>query len=205
MSSERLVIIFIRNVQIGKVKKQLADTVGDENALNIYIHLLNRVAEVTQEIKAHKAVFYSEYIEEADEFMVPVFQKYIQQGKEIGERMKNAFIKGFSRGYKNIVMISSDCYELTAKTVDDAFNQLTKNDVVIGPSTNAGYYLIGMKQLHKPFFTDKDWSGNNVLVDTLLDANKKRLSYALLPTLNKIIAEEDLTPDLKKVLKPWED
>ncbi|HLP10929.1 MAG TPA: TIGR04282 family arsenosugar biosynthesis glycosyltransferase [Flavobacteriales bacterium] len=205
MSSDRLVIIFIRNVQIGRVKKQLADTVGDENALNIYIHLLNRVAEVSQEIKAHKAVFYSEYIEEADEFMVPVFQKYIQQGKEPGERMKNAFVKAFSRGYKNVVMISSDCYELTPKTVEDAFYQLTKNDVVIGPSTNAGYYLIGMKSLHKSFFADKEWGGNNVLVDTLLDVNKEKLSYALLPTLGKVIAEEDLTDALKKVLKPWED
>jgi rSAM/selenodomain-associated transferase 1 len=205
MSSERLVIIFIRNVRIGKVKKQLAETVGDDNALAIYIHLLNRVAEICQEVKAHKAVFYGNYIEEADEFMIPVFQKYVQTGNDIGERMKNAFVKGFSRGYKNIVMISSDCYELTAKHLEDAFNQLNKFDVVIGPATNAGYYLIGMKQLYKSFFVDKEWSGGNVLMDTLIDVNKEKLSYVLLPTLPKVITEEDLNVDLRKLIKPISD
>lgn len=201
MSSEKLILIFVRNVQIGKVKTRLAKTIGDEKALIIYIHLLNKTADVCAETNAHKAVFYSEYIEEADEFMVPVFQKYLQNGDDLGDKMKNAFLKAFSRGYQKIVIIGSDCYDLSPKILEDAFEKLNSHDVVMGPATDGGYYLLGMKQLHKSFFTNKEWSTNNVLVDTLLDVKNEKLSYFLLPTLTDIDTEEDMNDALKKVIE----
>jgi rSAM/selenodomain-associated transferase 1 len=200
MSSEKLILIFVRNVQIGKVKTRLAKTIGDEKALIIYIHLLNRTAEVAAEVNAHKAVFYSEYIEEADEFMVPIFQKYLQNGNDLGDKMKNAFIKAFSRGYEKVVIIGSDCYDLSPLILSDAFDKLNTHDVVMGPAADGGYYLLGMKQLHKPFFTNKEWSTNNVLVDTLLDVKNEKLSYFLLPTLTDVDTEEDLNDVLKKAI-----
>lgn len=200
MSSEKLILIFVRNVQIGKVKTRLAKTIGDDKALIIYIHLLNKTADIVVETNAHKAVFYSEYIEEADEFMVPMFQKYLQNGNDLGDKMKNAFIKAFSRGYQKVVIIGSDCYDLSTEILNNAFEKLNSSDVVLGPATDGGYYLLGMKQLHKSFFTNKEWSTNNVLVDTLIDIKNEKLTYALLPTLNDIDTEEDLTPSLKKII-----
>lgn len=200
MSSEKLILIFVRNVQIGKVKTRLAKTIGDDKALIIYIHLLNKTAEVVAQANAHKAVFYSEYIEEADEFMVPIFQKYLQNGNELGDKMKSAFIKAFSRGYQKVVIIGSDCYDLSPAILNDAFEKLNAHDVVMGPATDGGYYLLGMKQLHKSFFTNKEWSTNNVLVDTLLDVKNEKLSYFLLPTLTDIDTEEDMNDELKKVI-----
>ena len=200
MSSEKLILIFVRNVQIGKVKTRLAKTIGDDKALMIYIHLLNKTAEVAAEANAHKAVFYSEYIEEADEFMVPVFQKYLQNGDDLGYKMKNAFIKAFSRGYQKVVIIGSDCYDLSPKILNEAFELLNQHDVVLGPATDGGYYLLGMKEMHKSFFINKEWSTNNVLVDTLLDIKKENLTYAMLPALSDIDSEEDLNAELKKVI-----
>jgi uncharacterized protein len=200
MSSERLILIFVRNVQIGRVKTRLAKTIGDENALKIYIHLLNKTAEVALEAKAHKAVFYSEYIEEADEFMVPMFQKYIQFGEDLGEKMKNAFIKGFSRGYQKIVIIGSDCYDLSADTINEAFEKLDQYDAVIGPATDGGYYLLGIRQLHASLFVNKEWSTNNVLVDTLLDLQQASLTYYLLPALTDIDTENDMPESLRQLL-----
>jgi uncharacterized protein len=200
MSSEKLILIFVRNVQIGKVKTRLAKTIGDDKALIVYIHLLNRTAEVAAEANAHKAVFYSEYIEEADEFMVPVFQKYLQNGNDLGDKMKNAFVKAFSRGYQKVVIIGSDCYDLSPSILNDAFEKLNTHDVVMGPATDGGYYLLGMKQLHKSFFENKEWSTNNVLVDTLLDVKNEKLTYFLLPTLTDIDTEEDMNEALRKVI-----
>ncbi len=200
MSSEKLILIFVRNVQIGKVKTRLAKTIGDEKALIIYIHLLNKTADIAAETNAHKAVFYSEYIEEADEFMVPMFQKYLQNGDDLGDKMKNAFLKAFSRGYQKVLIIGSDCYDLSPEILNEAFEKLNAHDVVMGPATDGGYYLLGMKQLHKSFFLNKEWSTNNVLVDTLIDVKNEKLTYSLLPTLSDIDCEADLTPSLRKII-----
>lgn len=198
--NNRLLLIFVRNVQLGKVKTRLAKSIGDDNALKIYIHLLNKTADVAAETKCHKAVFYSEYIEEADEFMVPVFQKFLQNGKDLGDKMMNAFVKGFSRGHDKIIIIGSDCYELTSEIIENAFQLLDTKDVVIGPAKDGGYYLLGMKSLHKPLFQNKEWSTNNVLVDTLLDLKNLGLSYELLQPLNDVDEENDLPAELRKQL-----
>jgi rSAM/selenodomain-associated transferase 1 len=196
--NNRLLLIFVRNVQLGKVKTRLAKSIGDDNALKIYIHLLNKTADVAAEAKCHKAVFYSEYIEEADEFMVPVFQKFLQNGKDLGDKMMNAFVKGFSRGHDKIIIIGSDCYELTSEIIENAFHLLDTKDVVIGPAKDGGYYLLGMKSLHKSLFQNKEWSTNNVLVDTLLDLKNLGLSYELLQPLNDVDDENDLPAELRR-------
>lgn len=200
MSNENLLMVFVRNARIGQVKTRLASSVGDENALKIYIHLLNYTAAVSEKCEAHKAVFYSDIIEEADEFMVPVFRKYLQYGKDLGERMMNAFLKAFSMGYSRVVIIGSDCVELNEKMLDDAFAQLEKNEVVIGPAADGGYYLLGMNRFIKELFKGKEWSTDNVLLDTLLDLKKQGITYSMLPTLHDIDEEKDLG-ELKSLIE----
>jgi uncharacterized protein len=200
MSNQNLLMIFVRNARIGQVKTRLASTIGDENALKVYIHLLNYTAGITEKCDAHKAVFYSDIIEEADEFMVPVFRKYLQYGKDLGERMMNAFLKAFAMGYTNVVIIGSDCVELNESILNDAFAKLEHNDVVIGPAADGGYYLLGMKKFIKELFREKEWSTDNVLLDTLLDIKKQGVAYAMLPTLNDIDEEKDLG-ELKSLIE----
>lgn len=197
---DKLLMIFIRNAQIGRVKTRLAATVGDERALEIYIHLLEHTAETARNCKADKAVFYSEYIEEADEFEVPVFQKYLQTGRDLGEKMKQAFVKGFGKHYSNVVIIGSDCMELTTAILDEAFLLLQDHDIVIGPAKDGGYYLLGMKKIHHAFFENKSWSTSNVLLDTLLDCQKEQLRYALLPPLNDVDEYGDLNEELRNMI-----
>ena len=192
MSSEKLLVIFVKNARMGKVKTRLAATIGDENALKIYIHLLNHTAEICAEVNAHRAVFYSDMIEEADEFMVPHFQKYLQNGSDLGEKMMNAFLKGFAKGYEKILIIGSDCYELNTGIIEQGFKALEDHDTVIGPASDGGYYLLGMKKLNKQLFQNKEWSTNNVLLDTLLDFKNLGLTYTLLPTLTDVDEEKDL-------------
>ena len=89
--------------------------------------------------------------------------------------MLNAFKNGFDAGYKNIIIIGSDLYDLTTEMIDDAFHQLSSNDVVIGPAEDGGYYLLGMKKLHQKIFEDKDWGTATVRASTLRDLQDKKV------------------------------
>ncbi len=195
-----LLMVFVRNARIGKVKRRLAKKIGDEEALEIYVRLLQYTAEVCGSANAEKAVFYSEYIDESDEFSVSEFQKFLQLGEDLGERMKNSFVKGFGRGYEKIIIVGSDCMELTTEIIDEAFVSLDKNDVVIGPAKDGGYYLLGMRKLYPEFFRNKVWSTSNVFLYTLLDIQKMSLKFHALPMLNDVDEESDLTDELRNLL-----
>ena len=104
--------------------------------------------------------------------------------------MLDAFKNGFASGYKKVLIIGSDLYDLTAKTVDEAFTKLDDNDVVIGPAEDGGYYLLGMNLLHEKVFKNKDWGTESVRKDTLKDLTSKKVF--LLPTLNDVDVFEDI-------------
>lgn len=189
---KKLVIVFVRNVQIGKVKTRLAKTLGDEKSLGIYIRLLDHTSQVVQQAQAHKAVYYNQYIDEADEFMVPVFHKYLQMGQNLGERMEQAFIKSFGRGFTHILIVGCDSFELDTKHIEDAFIALESSDAVLGPTINGGCYLLGLKQFNKNIFRQKEWFTHNVLMDLMLELKQQEMSYHLLPAIKAVEEEKDL-------------
>lgn len=185
-------MIFIKNPRLGKVKTRLASSIGDEKALHIYQILLDHTHKISRRVNCDKAVFYSEYVNNQDEWKTDNFQQYLQNGDDLGSRMSNAFIEGFNKGYKKIVIIGSDCLELDEKHLTDALALLTTNDVVLGPARDGGYYLLGMRRFFPELFQNKKWSSENVLLDTLLDLSNLNLSFKLLPTLNDIDTISDL-------------
>jgi hypothetical protein len=185
-------MIFIRNPEIGKVKTRLAKTIGNEKALHIYNLLLNYTNEVTKRVSADKAVFYSDYVNENDQWKKDGFIQFTQRGNELGEKMANAFLKAFSLGYKKVLIIGSDCFDLTENIITDAFTLLGENDLVLGPAKDGGYYLLGMKTFYPSLFQNKKWSTENVFTDTIADLAKLGLSFKLLPTLLDIDEEKDL-------------
>lgn len=195
--SKELLIIFVKNSIAGKVKTRLAATLGPEKALEIYQILLKRTYDITIGLPVARAVFYSDYIEE-DIWSPPFYEKFVQAGGDLGERMYHAFAQGFAAGYEQICIIGSDCYELTEEILQQAFEKLNQNDVVIGPADDGGYYLLGMKSLSAAFFKDKIWSSSSVLPDTLNNVKQAGQTIALLPLLTDVDEEKDLStiPDL---------
>ena len=190
--SDNLLMIFVRNPELGKVKTRLAKTVGDEMALEVYLTLLEHTRKITEDLAADKMVFYNGYINEEDLFEQHKFDKALQNEGDLGHKMLKAFEYAFTLGYKHVSIIGSDCYELTTPVLTDAFENLKQEDVVIGPAKDGGYYLIGMNTLHHQLFENKRWSTENVILDTMLDLKELNLSYALLPTLSDVDHEEDL-------------
>lgn len=185
-------MIFIKNPELGKVKTRLAKSIGHEKALNVYHLLLDHTLKITSTIKTDKAVFYSDYINENDIWREGEFKKLLQKGEDLGEKMSNAFINAFKMGYKRVVIIGSDCFELNEGILNNAFKILEENEVVIGPANDGGYYLLGLQKYYKQFFENKTWSTENVLLETLHDLSNLNLSFKLLPTLSDIDEEKDL-------------
>jgi rSAM/selenodomain-associated transferase 1 len=192
MSDKNLLMLFVRNPELGKVKTRLAASVGPETALDIYLHLLQHTRSVTQALPLDKVVYYSERVEQQDMWPGQYYQKKLQPPGDLGEKMAAAFEAAFAEGYTSVVIIGSDCLQLTSEIINKAFEELKTHEVVIGPALDGGYYLLGMNHLHPELFRDKRWSTGHVFPDTLYDIERLHLSHALLPYLSDIDSLEDL-------------
>jgi rSAM/selenodomain-associated transferase 1 len=188
--NKNLILIFTRNPERGKVKTRLAASIGKENALEIYIQLLEHTKKVALETPYDKQVLYSEEINHADIWESSFFQKKLQVGSDLGARMHHAFQQGFADGYEKIVIIGSDLIALDSSDIIAAIENLSDNDIVIGPAEDGGYYLLGMKKIPNNLFSNKEWGTDTVLKDTLLDI--ANLKYHLLQEKNDIDTYEDI-------------
>ena len=189
-------IIFIRNPVSGKVKTRLAKTLGDEKALLIYNYLLAHTHLVTRHLACDKFLYYSDWVEQEDEWENDRYKKRLQHPGNLGERMASAFDELFEEGYQQILIIGSDCIELDETIISKAFEALNDNDAVIGPSSDGGYYLLGMTTYFPELFANKKWGSSSVLTDTLLDLEIANARVGKLITLNDIDEEQDLPDSL---------
>ncbi|MDP5092011.1 MAG: TIGR04282 family arsenosugar biosynthesis glycosyltransferase [Polaribacter sp.] len=201
MKNNKLLLIFTRNPELGKVKTRLAKTVGDETALKIYIFLLQKTREVSLKVSSDKAIYYSVKIRENDIWDTNSYQKHLQMGDDLGFRMQHAFQQSFKDGYQKVVIIGSDLYDLTPEIIENSFIQLDTSDVVLGPAKDGGYYLLGMKTVHPAIFQNKEWGTASVLRETLEDLKDKKVS--LLEELNDVDVYEDIEnhPAFQQFLK----
>jgi hypothetical protein len=106
--------------------------------------------------------------------------------------MSIAFKNAFQGGAPKVVLIGSDCAELTKDIIENAFQALEHSDVVIGPSFDGGYYLLGMSSFEPDLFENIAWSTPSVFEQTIAKAGQLHLSIAMLPRLNDIDTQEDL-------------
>jgi uncharacterized protein len=192
MSKDKLLIIFARNPALGRVKTRLAKEIGDEKALQVYLKLLEHTHKVADEADCTKHIYYTDNLDEFGLLDYFKFKKFLQHGNDLGDRMMNAVINGMKDGFGRIVIIGSDCIEISSQVIEEAFTALEEKDCVLGPASDGGYYLIGMKEIHESIFTDKKWSSEDVFLDTMLDMQANNLSYHVLKTLNDIDTKEDL-------------
>jgi rSAM/selenodomain-associated transferase 1 len=194
-----LLIIFYRNPELGKVKTRLAKTLGDEKALAIYLKLSSHTRAITENLAIDKVIYYSNFVDTEDAWPNTTFQKKLQNGNDLGEKMNNAFVEGFQSGYERVCIIGTDCLELSKDIIQQAFDQLVCYDAVIGPAKDGGYYLLGMKKPMPELFKNKAWSSDTVATDTIQNFKDLSLSYAQLAVLTDVDEEKDLPSNFVKV------
>jgi len=177
-------IIFIKNPVAGKAKTRLAKDIGDERALSIYKSLLAYTRTVSLMVNAERYLYYSGEILD-DSWDTKTFNKKLQSGNGLGERMSNAF-REVLRSNKKVLIIGSDCPQLDLMTISNAFSALNDHDHVIGPSKDGGYYLLGMKEYNPAVFKDVSWSTDAVCSQTIEKIKVSNKTYHLLQELSDV-------------------
>lgn len=196
-------IVFQKNPVLGKVKTRLAATVGNEKALEIYHHLLKLTySQITQIQEIEVFIYYSDYLEEPPERVsLDSNHRRVQQGSDLGDRMRNAFREVSEAGFENIAIIGTDCPEISAEIIRDAFLNLASFPVVFGPAKDGGYYLLGMNRLENSLFEEIPWSTSEVLKISAARLKYKNIPFQLLPMLSDIDNEKDWNAYIRLTLE----
>lgn len=201
MPQQSALIIFIKNPRLGEVKTRIAQDLGNEKALKIYEILTEITRNVTDQLPSEKVLFYSDFIDFNDEWDNNLYDKQLQIGNDLGEKMLNAFIYTLAKeNIKKASIIGSDCPEISTWHLTKSFYALDTHEVVIGPANDGGYYLLGMRKPYPAIFQNKVWSSNSVLRSTCDELLNARLPYYLLPNLDDIDTIQDFKPNFKQVL-----
>lgn len=196
IKKKNAIIIFAKYPKHGNVKTRLAKTLGENVATKFYISCASHVFK--ESLKLRRAVvpflFYPDQ-EKSDELKKWAGGKFIykiQIGTDLGQRMSNAFAEVFKNNFEKVLIIGTDIPDISSTLINQAFFELEKNDIVVGPSTDGGYYLLGIKKFHPDLFNNIPWSSEEVLNKTLNIINQQDLKFSLLPKLMDIDTEEDL-------------
>lgn len=181
----------------GRVKTRLAAAIGDDAAAELHRQFvattLNRMADVGR----------CRWLAAAPPDAVQQFQRLSaatpgnwsvvpQQGGDLGERMKRLIETAFAAGIKRVVLIGSDSPDLPTERVEQAFQRLTEYPVVIGPSADGGYYLIGASQGVPPIFDDMPWSSSSLAQCTLRRLAQAQIACSLLEPWRDVDDHADL-------------
>lgn len=191
MHSDAL-LLMVKNPIPGKTKTRLAADVGDERALEIYHQLMAHTQRQARAIEhVSRYLHYSDHVDTHDDWPGRDFIKMVQIGEDLGERMALAFDRAFARHHRRVVVIGSDCPELTTEILRQAFAALETHEVVIGPTTDGGYYLLGLRNPQTTLFAGMTWSVDTVYEETMKRAAARGLSVKALPELSDVDYLED--------------
>lgn len=191
--SSNLLMVFVKNPILGRVKTRLAKSLGHKRALSIYKQLLSHTRLVVKPLDVDVQVWYDSHLPENDYWDSDEIShdKKLQLGHNLGERIKNAFQTAFDGGYKRVVIIGSDNADISSDIVNQAFTALDNKDAVIGPAEDGGYYLLGINQMQEQLFTDIPWSTEQVFQRTVDELEHQGNDYEQLETLRDIDTADD--------------
>ena len=187
------ILIFAKRPLLGRCKTRLAKGVGDANALLIYQALLDHTLAAVRETPYRKVLMADppEHAAEGSHW-APEMDAYIPQARgDLGERMSAAVAGAFGRGAKKVILIGCDCPQISKDTVISSFSALDHADVVLGPTVDGGYYLLGLKENHAFLFQDVPWSTGAVFEKTLNILKFQTLSYISLDAFSDVDTLED--------------
>lgn len=182
--SKDALLVVAKRPQPGETKTRLAPPLSEEQASLLYEHFLkDTLVLVRQVAEVRPVIAYLPATEEAYFCRIaPDFERLLQTGSNLGERLDHALTHYLERGFQKAVIMDSDSPTLPACYLKAAFEVLDSGaDVALGPCEDGGYYLIGLKRPAPRLLREVQMSTPSVTADTLALADKLRLKVALLP------------------------
>ena len=180
--------------QPGKTKTRLAASIGDSAAAMLSHLFLIATLRRVDTFSGRRVLAYSpeERSEAFRQLVDQDWQLKPQSDGDLGQRMSAYFQDAFAGGADRVVLIGSDSPSLPVRRFEDAFHALDVHDLVLGPSEDGGYYLIGMRRYIPEVFESIDWSTGQVYEQTVNVAVGHCIDYASLPTWYDVDVYEDL-------------
>ena len=193
-NTKNCLIIFTRYPEAKKTKTRLIPVLGAEGAANLHRQLTETI--ITQ-VKELQEVLIEVHFTGGNQQLMQAWLgeniTYRQQTEgDLGKRMATAFQTAFNSGIEKAVIIGSDCPALNSQIITEAFAALSQHELVLGPATDGGYYLIGLKRLIPELFTGINWGTSEVLQQTVAIAENLKLAVSYLTTLSDVDRPEDL-------------
>ncbi|MDF7808402.1 TIGR04283 family arsenosugar biosynthesis glycosyltransferase [Pontiellaceae bacterium B12219] len=200
-SMKNRLIIFTRYPVPGKTKTRLIPSLGKGAAAALQREMTEHTVRQARSTGADLEVRYTGGTVEQMRDWLGTDLIYAEQGEgDLGERMQRACEDAFSKGWKKALLVGSDCPSNDWKNLTEAFQELDSHDVVIGPASDGGYYLIGLGRAvsTKPLFENIDWGGERVFEQTMQAASG--LSVHQLPKRHDVDLVEDIPPKISVIV-----
>ncbi|WP_293148486.1 MULTISPECIES: TIGR04282 family arsenosugar biosynthesis glycosyltransferase [unclassified Microcoleus] len=198
MISEKL-IVFTRYPEPGKAKTRLIPVLGKTGAANLHRLMAQKAIARARALSLQNSGRLSVEIhytggnqQQMQEWLGTdiIYQNQIEG--DLGAKMTAAFQQSFNSGIDKAAIIGTDCPALKVEIMAQAFDKLSQHDLVLGPATDGGYYLIGLRRSIPELFNGIKWGTSEVFASTRAIAQNLDLNIAYLPTLADIDLPEDL-------------
>ena len=190
---KRAVICFTRVPRPGITKTRLLPALTPDRCAGLHWAFLRDLADVYCQLDAHLFIAYTPDPDwESLRSVFPNAGYLPQKGDDLGERMYRSIGKVLSLGYESVILTGADLPMMTAEHIRSGFAALEDRDIALGPTSDGGYYLIGMKDARREIFRVEGYGGSNVFENTLKAAEDGGLSVGLALLCDDVDTPEDL-------------
>lgn len=177
----------------GKVKTRLSKDLGEELAAKFYKSLLENLILESKQLKNIEIFFC--YSDVNDQGLIKSWLTEINLidpvSNDIEKNLSNAFEKLFKNSFTKVISIASDVPSINKKIIQNAFENLSNNDIVIGADVSGGIYLFGTKKHRAEFFQNKLEKGENIFDHTVKNIQTNKLKFTILEKLLDIDTIDD--------------
>jgi len=198
---QEIIILFTKYPLPGHSKTRLIPKLGDKGAAGLQRRMGEEAVAKLRRLQNSRPVnviihFAGGNHTLMQQWLGNSFHFHLQVGDDIGDRMAKSISNHFGQ-FSRIVLIGSDCPGINKAILCQALDALNENDLVIGPTFDGGYYLVGVRATVLPeqldsLFRDMRWSTDSVLNDTMQKIARLNLSCHTLPKLHDIDTPDDL-------------
>lgn len=184
--------LFAKPPVAGRVKTRLIPDLGASLATDIYRYCLDYTLRLVRQTTIDYQIWLSEDSHD------PLFagEDYsLQQGDDLGSRMLSAIqghLQRNSTEARAVILIGSDCLDLTPAHLQQAIDSLASHDLVLLPTFDGGYALIGCRIIDARLFTDVEWGGSQVCRQTLENSQSLNYRVSVLETVRDIDTLQDV-------------
>ena len=202
---KRCLIVFAKEPTKGRVKTRLTPYLSESQCVKLYKAFLKDTINLANSIQCAQRIMAYDCDTANPAYLKKIargFLFYEQKGKNLGEKMHNAFQFAHEHNASKMVLMGSDFPTLPARFIEEAFRRLDTNDIVLGPSFDGGFYLIGLKRPHSALFNGIKWSTEGVLSHTVKNARILKQEVVKLDEwydIDDISSLRRLQRDLRKV------